>query len=140
MSRKRASGFTLIELMIVVAIIAILAAVAYPSYTAQVRSTNRSEMQGMMQDFAVTMEQYRSQHFNYTGATIAALDEKLDADYRYTAVLTPDPLVQDWVLTVTPTAGTVQDGDGVMKLDSQGQTCYVYQTNSCTLGDASQAW
>ena len=36
-------GFTLIELMIVVAIVAILAAIAYPAYTSQIRKTDRSD-------------------------------------------------------------------------------------------------
>ena len=41
--RKQTSGFTLIELMIVVAIVAVLAAVAYGSYLAQVRKARRSD-------------------------------------------------------------------------------------------------
>jgi type IV pilus assembly protein PilE len=49
-------GFTLIELMIVVAIIAILAAIAYPSYQEYVRKTKRIEMQAAMQDVAVQLQ------------------------------------------------------------------------------------
>ena len=43
MSRKKSTGFTLIELMIVVAIIGIIAAIAYPSYQDQVRKAKRSD-------------------------------------------------------------------------------------------------
>ena len=49
---KRKKGFTLIELMIAVAIVGILAAVAYPSYLGQVRKSNRGSAQAFMMDVA----------------------------------------------------------------------------------------
>lgn len=49
-------GFTLIELMIVVAVIAIIAAVAYPSYLEQMRKTRRADAQGALMELTQFME------------------------------------------------------------------------------------
>lgn len=55
---KRAGGFTLIELMIVVAVIGILAAIAYPSYTDSVRKGRRSAAQALMMEMANKQQQF----------------------------------------------------------------------------------
>ena len=51
-------GFTLIELMIVVAIIAIIAAIAYPSYINSVVKTKRAAAEGCVSEYANYMERY----------------------------------------------------------------------------------
>lgn len=58
-------GFTLIELMIVLAIIAILAAIAYPSYNAYVIRSNRSAAQACLAQYANYMERYYTTHLRY---------------------------------------------------------------------------
>lgn len=63
---KRQLGFTLIELMIVVAIIGILAAVAYPSYTDSVARSNRSEGQRELLRIANLQEQFYMDNRSYT--------------------------------------------------------------------------
>ena len=65
------SGFTLIEMMIVVAIIGILSAIAYPSYQSYVRRGNRSEAQQFMLDISSRQEQFVLDSRRYT-ATLAA--------------------------------------------------------------------
>ncbi len=139
MQRNNNKGFTLVELMVVVLIIAILAAVGYPMYTGQVKKTNRLDAQGQMQEFAAQMEQYRSQHFSYEGATLA-LVPALAANGLYNFALTPNPLDQNFTLTATPVAGTVMAGDGVMIINNQNQTCWVEKAAVCDPADPTQAW
>ncbi|WP_371186349.1 type IV pilin protein [Thalassotalea maritima] len=64
-ANRRASGFTLIEVLIVVAIIGILAAIATPSYTEYVTRTNRSEAMTELVRLASLQEQYYSDMRTY---------------------------------------------------------------------------
>ena len=68
---KAERGFTLIEVMIVVAIIAILAGVALPSYFDYVRRGQLPEAQAALSDFRVKMEQYYQDNRNYGAAQCA---------------------------------------------------------------------
>lgn len=67
-SRREHHGFTLIELMIVVAIIGILAAVAYPSYQEHVKSSRRAEAQSALMGLAAAMERHFTASNTYKGA------------------------------------------------------------------------
>ncbi|MDS1310564.1 type IV pilin protein [Marinobacter xiaoshiensis] len=62
---RRAAGFTLIELMIVVAIIGIIAAIAYPSYTENVRQARRAVAQADLMELAQWMERQYAGDFSY---------------------------------------------------------------------------
>jgi type IV pilus assembly protein PilE len=62
-------GFTLIELMITVAIIAILAAIAVPNYTDYITRSKFSEAHGMLGDLRVKMEQYYMDNRRYSLTT-----------------------------------------------------------------------
>lgn len=69
---RRAAGFTLMELLIVVAIVGILAAIAYPSYTDSVRKSRRAEAKTALSDLAARQEQYMTNNKTYA-STLAQL-------------------------------------------------------------------
>jgi type IV pilus assembly protein PilE len=69
-ARAAQAGFTLIEMMIVVAIIGIIAAVAYPQYTSYVQRSRMAEATGNLSTLRVRMEQYYQDNRNF-GSTAA---------------------------------------------------------------------
>ncbi|AAZ37200.1 type IV pilin protein [Pseudomonas savastanoi pv. phaseolicola] len=103
--RATSRGFTLIELMIVVAIVGILAAVAYPAYTEYVKRTQRSAIASLLSEQTQALERFysRSNTSTYVNATVSG------GNSYYTIVLVPT--ATDFTLTATPIAGTLMAGD-----------------------------
>lgn len=134
---KKYEGFTLIELMIVVAIIAILAAIAYPSYTQYRIRGNRADVQSEMMQTAQRLQSYYVINHNYTSAT---LDNGLTSkDYPssnavYRIALNVND--QTWTLTATPKTTTIQSGNGAVILNSEGQKCWT-KGQSCATSATS---
>ncbi len=98
--KKKQYGFTLIEIMIVVAIVAIIAAFAYPSYVEQVRKSKRSDAQIGLQQIVQRQEAYFSRTFSYA-STLSQLNYSADTidspEGQYvqtiTTVIKPVPLL-----------------------------------------------
>lgn len=127
---RKQSGFTLIELMLVVAVIAILAAVAFPSYQEHVRKTKRTEVQAELIDIASRLQQYKSTNFNYKINATTAIDltklgfssaTPLSQNGLYTLNLSFNPVATSWVLSAVPSPTGNQKNDGVSCLDDTGQ-------------------
>ena len=72
--RRSQIGFTLLELMIVVAVIAILAIIGLPMYTEQVRKGKRAEAVRALGDLQLRQESYRSEFPTYGNMTAANRD------------------------------------------------------------------
>ncbi len=92
LTRHRERGFTLIEVMIVVAIVAILAAIALPNYQEYVRRAKRAEAEAILMEAAQYMQRYYSANDRYTaaaGKTAVEAEQKIG-----TASLLPASLRQ----------------------------------------------
>lgn len=111
-------GFTLIELMIVVAIVGILAAIAYPSYTNYVKRTQRAAVVELMAENAQAAERWYTQK----GGTYSGFTLPTTSNSYYTLEL-PTLTVSNWSMTATPKAGTMMAGDtcGTFTLKSTGE-------------------
>lgn len=120
MSRKRSTGFTLIEIMVVVAVVAILAAVALPAFNDQVRKSRRAEAISNLQDVQLRLERWRVDHADYTGMTARPANT---AFYGYT-VTTAAATPNNYTITATPVAGSSQAKDtcGTLSIAKAGAT------------------
>ncbi|MCC2614658.1 prepilin-type N-terminal cleavage/methylation domain-containing protein [Aestuariibacter halophilus] len=82
MQNTRPNGFSLIELMIVVAIVGIIVTVAYPSYQGFVVSSNRSVAQADLMALASALERHKAANFTYQGAAAGGADTGTPAIFQ----------------------------------------------------------
>lgn len=117
-------GFTLIELMIVVALIGILAAIAYPSYQRYVIKTKRTDMMAEMQNIASQIESRKLAQGSYTNAGTGLNGSfPRGGTALYTIALAPTPLTDRWTITATPVISSQMATDGTLTLNAQGLKC-----------------
>lgn len=121
MQRKQV-GFTLIELMIVVAIIAIIAAIALPSYQGYVERTRAGDAQAALMSLANAMERFHTQNGTYDGATVGAggifpAEAPLDGNNKFYNLEIVSATVTAYELRAVPKNG---QGGGNIGLDSTG--------------------
>ncbi|MDJ0806325.1 MAG: type IV pilin protein [Gammaproteobacteria bacterium] len=124
----KTKGFTLIELVIVVAIIGILAAIAYPSYLAQTRDARRSDGQAALAELAQFMERFYTENNRYdedlAGNAVALpfAEAPKDGSIKYYDLELQAVAVNTFTLRAVPIAGGAQDGDdcGTMTLTNTG--------------------
>lgn len=133
------NGFTLIELMIVVAIVGVLAAIAYPSYTDYVMRSRRTDAKAGLTAVAQAMEKFYTERMTYSGAVLGTgsgtMAPALSQDNFYSiefdsnptgavcgGTTTTSPSANAFRLCATPRTGTPQatDSCGIFSLSNTG--------------------
>ena len=137
MVKHSMKGFTLIELMIVVAILGILAAIAYPSYQGYIEKGKRVDMMAEMQQIGSRIEANKITYKRYdriplneifantvTGNTTNF--PNVGTALYAVSIRSVDGTAfddRDWLLTANPISGTQMEGDGVLTLNFEGEKC-----------------
>ncbi|MGP5685739.1 type IV pilin protein [Psychrobacter glacincola] len=130
-------GFTLIEMMIVVAIIALLASIAYPSYQSYIIKSKRTDMMTEMQNIASEIESRKLVQGRYSNDLITGLGGSYpqEGTALYTISFSPNPLTSQWTIEAEPINGTRMTGDGALTLNHQGLKC---RDSACGTGSEWQ--
>lgn len=127
--KRRLAGFTLIEVMVVVAVIGILAAVAYPSYAEYIRNSRRAEAQSVLMDLATRQQQWLLDTRNYVKTTDACTTPILNVtvppsvcgSYKIEVTIPdPVPVPPTFTATATPQGAQVKEKCGTLSVTHTG--------------------
>lgn len=123
---NKPNGFTLIELMMVVAIIGTLAAIALPSYKDYVTRTKRVEAQGLLLELSSFAERFFTETGAYTGVALPfTTSPREGANTSYTIAFSAGPTATTFTLLATPVGSQAGEDTncGAQSLDQAGVKC-----------------
>ena len=130
---KQQAGFTLIELMITVAVVGILAMVAYPSYQEYVRRANRADAQASMLENAQFLERFFTTNGTYSGATLPKQQSPESGTAKY-SITTTAASATGFTIQAALVNGAEDPKCGTLTIDQTGA-----KTESGT-GGLSDCW
>ena len=149
MSIGKMKGFTLIEVMITVAIVAILAGIAFPAYQEQTKKARRSAAEAALSGFAQAMERSFTEQGTYAEAdgdsaveaagdnaapSIFNTEAPIDGSNKYYDLLIYE--AGDTSYTIWARPKNIQAGDGRLELSSTGVRCW-YEGADATGGSCT---
>ena len=115
-------GFSLIELLIAIAIMGILASIAYPSYNHYIVKTRRSDAHTALLDLANRMERYFISHNTYAGATLSNMGVNAVTQSGYYTLAINNLSDNTYTLTAIPRGVQTEDSScGTLGLNQLGQ-------------------
>lgn len=138
----RQGGFTLIELMIVVAIIGILAAVSYPAYQEYVKDSRRADAKTALVAFAAAMERHNTQNNSYLGAAqsgdtgapaVFSTTAPVGSARAYYNLTIEEATASTYTLRATPIG--VQEDNGYLEINSLDQKVWDEDNNDSIDGN-----
>lgn len=112
-------GFTLLELMIAVAIVGILAAIAYPSYRESVMKSRRSDAKAALLQVQLAQEKWRAN--NPTYGTLAQIGVGATSGEGYYTIAVAGNTATAYNATATPTGAQASDKCGTFTINQAGQ-------------------
>ena len=121
MIRRAGAGFTLIELMIVVAVVAILASIAVPSYQEQIRKSRRAQAKADVVEYMQMAERYFTVNNTYVGFAlpVAVSPREAGATARYNLAASTQTATA-LVLTATAVGPQASDRCGNLSVSNTG--------------------
>ena len=150
-NRSKVKGFTLVELMVTVAIVGIITVVAFPSYQGFIQSTNRGVAQADLMSLAAAFERHKAASFTYKGAAESSNDtgkpeifhkhspsnESYD-DRQYDLYIS-EASGSAYVIEARPLSGSVQADDGKLAFYSDGRRGWDVNNNG-SIGTGEYCW
>lgn len=127
-SPLRDKGFTLIEMMIVVALIGILAAIAIPNYQSYIKKTRRTDAQGVLMQSAQLLERRYTENSRYSDSATCPdapiLESPIDGTTKYYDITMSNCSADGSTYTLTATPKGPQSGDGTLELRHTGRKAW----------------